>query len=78
MLTMPGSSRNHPNQAVEEDDGNDRGCVRGVRPHHIEGQDRDRVFTREADAGVQRYIQRKDSGPGVQPDERVCRPRGER
>ena len=37
------------------------------------------MFTREGDAGgVHRHIQRRGSGPGVQPDERVCIPRGER
>ena len=36
------------------------------------------VFTREGDAGVHRHIQRRCSGPGVQPDERVCIPRGKR
>ena len=36
------------------------------------------VFTREGDVGVHRHIQRSGSGPGVQPDERVCIPRGER
>ena len=30
------------------------------------------MFTREGDAGVHRHIQRRASGPGVQPDERVC------
>ena len=34
------------------------------------------VFTREGDAGVHRHIQRRGSGPGVQPDERVCKLRG--
>ena len=29
-------------------------------------------------AGVHRHIQRRGSGPGVQPDERVCIPRGKR
>ena len=33
---------------------------------------------REGDAGVHRHIQRRGSGPGVQPDERVCIPRGKR
>ena len=42
------------------------------------GQDCDHVFTRERDAGVHRHIQRRGSGPGVQPDERLCIPRGER
>ena len=36
------------------------------------------MLTREGDAGVHRHIQRRGSGPGVQPDERVCIPRGER
>ena len=36
------------------------------------------MFTREGDTGVHRYIQRRGSGPGVQPDERVCIPRGKR
>ena len=36
------------------------------------------MFTREGDAGVHRHIQRRGSGPGVQPDERVCIPRGKR
>ena len=36
------------------------------------------VFTREGDAGVHRHIQRRGNGPGAQPDERVCIPRGER
>ena len=36
------------------------------------------MFTREADAGAHRHIQRRGSGPGVQPDERVCIPRGKR
>ena len=35
-----------------------------------------KVITREGDAGVHRHIQRRGSGPGVQPDERVCIPRG--
>ena len=38
----------------------------------------DHVFTREGDAGVHCHIQRRGSGPGVQPDERVCIPRGKR
>ena len=38
----------------------------------------DRVFTREGDAGVHRHIQRRGSGPGVRPDERVCIPRRKR
>ena len=29
------------------------------------------MFTHEGDAGVHRYIQRRGSGPGVQPNERV-------
>ena len=36
------------------------------------------MFTREGDAGVHRHIQRRGSGPGVQPDERVCIHREER
>ena len=36
------------------------------------------MFTREGDAGVHRHIQRRGSGPDVQPDERVCIPRGKR
>ena len=36
------------------------------------------VFTREGDTGIHRHIQYIASGPGVQPDERVCIPRGER
>ena len=36
------------------------------------------VFTHEEDGGVHRHIQRKDSGPGVQPNGRVHIPRGER
>ena len=36
------------------------------------------MFTHEGDAGVHRHIQRRGSGPGVQPDERVCIPRGKR
>ena len=36
------------------------------------------MFTREGDAGVHRHIQRRDSGLGVQQDERVCIPRGKR
>ena len=36
------------------------------------------MFTREGDAGVHHHIQRRGSGPGVQPDERVCIPRGKR
>ena len=36
------------------------------------------MFTREGDAGVHHHIQRRGSGPGVQPDERVCIPRGGR
>ena len=34
------------------------------------------MFTRKGDAGVHRHIQRRGSEPGVQPDERVCIPRG--
>ena len=37
MLTMPGTSRNY--QSTKEDDGGDRGRVRGVGPHRIGGQD---------------------------------------
>ena len=33
---------------------------------------------REGDAGVHRHIQRRGSGPRVQPDERVCIPRSKR
>ena len=36
------------------------------------------MFMREGDAGVHRHIQRRGSRPGVQPDERVCIPRGKR
>ena len=36
------------------------------------------MFTRKGDAGVHRHIQHRGSGPGVQPDERVCIPRGKR
>ena len=36
------------------------------------------MFTREGGARVHRHIQRKGSGPGVQPDERVCIPRRKR
>ena len=36
------------------------------------------MFTLEGDAGVHRHIQRRGSGAGVQPDERVCIPRGKR
>ena len=36
------------------------------------------MFMREGDAGVHRRIQRRGSGLGVQPDERVCIPRGKR
>ena len=36
------------------------------------------MFTREGDAGVYRHIQHRGSGSGVQPDERVCIPRGKR
>ena len=35
------------------------------------------MFTHEWDAGVHRNIQRRGSGPGVQPNERVRTPRGE-
>ena len=44
--------------------------------HRIGGQDCDHVLTREGDAGVPRHVQCGGSGPGVQPDERVCIPRG--
>ena len=46
--------------------------MRGVWPQRIGGQDCDHVFIREGDAGAHRHIQRRGSGPGVQPDERVC------
>ena len=36
------------------------------------------MFTREGDAGVHRHIQRKGSGPSVQPGEQVCILRGKR
>ena len=36
------------------------------------------MFTREGDDGVHRHIQRRGSGPGVQPDKIVCIPRGKR
>ena len=36
------------------------------------------MFTCEGDAGVHRHIQRRGSGPGVQPDKRVCISRGKR
>ena len=36
------------------------------------------MFTREGDAGVHCHFQRRGSGRGVQPDQRVCIPRGER
>ena len=36
------------------------------------------MLTREGDTGVHRHVQRRGSGSGVQPDERVCIPRGER
>ena len=36
------------------------------------------MFTRIGDAGVHRHIQRRGSGSDVQPDERVCIPRGKR
>ena len=36
------------------------------------------MLTREGDAGVHRHIRRRGSGPGVQPDERVCIPEGNR
>ena len=50
--------------------------MRSVWPHRIGGQDLDHVFTREEDAGVHHHIQRRGSGSGVQPGERVCIPRG--
>ena len=34
------------------------------------------MFTREGNAGVHRHIQRRGSGPDLQPNERVCIPRG--
>ena len=53
--------------------------VRGVSPpHRIGGQDCDNVLTCEGDVGVHCHIQRRGSGPGVQPDERVCIPWGKR
>ena len=36
------------------------------------------MLTHEGNAGVHRHIQLRGSGPGVQPNERVCIPRGER
>ena len=42
------------------------------------GQDWVHVFTRKMDAGVLRHIQSRGSVSGVQPNERVCIPRGER
>ena len=39
ILTMPWLSRNRPTIAADEDDGSDRGRVRGVLPHRIGGQD---------------------------------------
>ena len=36
------------------------------------------MLKREGDAGVHRHSQRRGSGPGVQPDELVCIPQGER
>ena len=36
------------------------------------------MFTHEGEAGVHRHVQRRGSGPGVQSDERVCIPQGER
>ena len=50
--------------------------MRGVWPHRIGVQDWDHVFTHEGDAVVHRHIQRRGSGPGVQPNERVRIPRG--
>ena len=54
--------------------------MRGVWPDRIAGQDGDHVFIPEGDAGVHRHIQRRGSGAGVQPDERVYIhiPRGKR
>ena len=52
--------------------------MRGVWPNRIGGQDLDHVFTLEGNAGVHRQIQRRGSGSGVQPDERVCIHRGKR
>ena len=65
-------------RAAEEDDGRDRGHVRSVWLHHIEGQTLDPVFAHEGDAGGHRHIQRRGSRPGIQPNERVRIPRGER
>ena len=48
----------------------------GVWPHRIGGQDLDHAFTREGD--VHRHIQHRGSEPSVQPDGRVCIPRGTR
>ena len=42
------------------------------------GQDSDHVLTRKGDAGVHHHFQRRGSGPGVQPDERVRIARGNR
>ena len=39
---------------------------------------KDHVFTREGDVGVHRHVQRTGSATGVQPNERVYIPRGER
>ena len=69
MLTMPGCLA--ISREAEQDDGGDRGRVRGVWPQRIGGQDGDRVFTREGDVGVHRHVQRRGSGPGVQPGGRV-------
>ena len=52
--------------------------MRGIWPHRIGGQGCHYVFTRKENAGVHRHIQRRGSGPDVQPDERACIPRGER
>ena len=41
-------------RASKEDDGGNRGRVRGVWPHRIGGQDWDHVFTRKGGAGVHR------------------------
>ena len=49
----------------EEDNGCDRGRVRGVWPHHIGDRDRDRVITYEGDAGVHRHFQCRGSWPAI-------------
>ena len=43
-------------RAAEEDDGGNRGRVRGVWPRRIGGHDGDHVFTYEMDVGVHRHI----------------------